>query len=68
MRNDKLKVYVADEERDERCCGSCANREHVERGFSTCKIDGHCISYLGCAFCWCRRWKRDRSFDEHAKR
>lgn len=65
-RNSKngLKVYAADEPREVRCCGSCGNQLIDANYISNCQIDGHYISHLDCDFCWCRRWKRDRRFDD----
>lgn len=28
-----------------------------------CDLDGHRISYLACFEHWCRRWKKDHTFD-----
>ena len=58
-----LKVYSSDEPRERRCCGSCGNREFIGNCNSKCLIDNHHIGYLDCDFNWCRRWKRDRRWD-----
>ena len=57
-----LKVYTSDEPREYRCCGSCGNREYIGNSVSVCSIDKHRIGYLDCDYCWCRRWKENRSF------
>ena len=62
--SDGLKVYASDKLREGRCCGSCGNRLIDVNYVSNCAIDGHYISYLDCDFCWCRRWKIDRRFDD----
>lgn len=62
--SDGLKVYASDKLREGRCCGSCGNREPVGNCQSVCKIDGHRIGYIDCDFCWCRKWKRNRRFDD----
>lgn len=59
-----LKVYASDEPREERCCGSCGNRVVVDTCSYKCAIDGHYIGYADCDYCWCRRWKRNRRFDD----
>lgn len=59
-----LKVYASDEPREGRCCGSCGNREYIGNCQSKCLIDGHYISYFDCDYCWCKRWKRNRRFDD----
>lgn len=55
------------EERKRVCC-NCGNNIRVkdEKGFVThceCSIDGHYIGYVECFEHWCRRWKRDRKWD-----
>ena len=45
-----------------RCCGNCGNREVKDYG-SYCAIDGHYVSYAACDTGWCRRWRRNRKFD-----
>lgn len=61
--SDSLKVYALDEPREDRCCGSCGNRVVISTCSYKCIIDGHYISYVDCDYCWCKRWKRNRRFD-----
>ena len=49
-----------------RCCCNCGN--NIRTGEVTsikchCAIDGHYIGYIECFEGWCRRWKRDRKWD-----
>lgn len=55
------------EERKRVCC-NCGNNIRIKdgKGFVThceCAIDGHHIGYIECFEHWCRRWKRDRTWD-----
>ena len=56
------------EERKRVCC-NCGNNIHIISDTDIvvrceCAIDGHYIGYLECFEYWCRRWKRDRKWDE----
>ena len=49
-----------------RVCCNCGN--NIRTGESAnvkchCAIDGHYIGYIECFEGWCRRWKRDRKWD-----
>ena len=51
-----------------RCCCNCGNNIRIKDtdGFVThceCAIDKHYIGYLECFEGWCRRWKKDHTFD-----
>lgn len=49
-----------------RCCCNCGNNiRQGEIGYIQCHcaIDGHRIGYLESFDGWCRRWKRDRKWD-----
>ena len=50
-----------------RCCCNCERniRHEVEpHGIECyCEIDGHRIGYIECFEGWCRRWKKDHTFD-----
>ena len=60
-----MKLHIdfrsGDEER-KRHCGNCGNRE-VDGVESHCKLDGSRIGYCDMEFRWCRRWRRNRKFD-----
>jgi hypothetical protein len=52
-----------------RVCCNCGNNTRVKdaEGMVThcqCAIDGHLIGYTECFEGWCRRWKKDRKWDE----
>ena len=59
-----IKIVVDDSpcELPKRRCINCGNRE-VNGIHSTCKIDGSRIGYVDTWDRWCRRWKRDRKWD-----
>ena len=50
-----------------RCCCNCKYniRHEIEpHGIECyCEIDGHYIGYAECFVEWCRRWKKDHTFD-----
>ena len=50
-----------------RCCCNCERnirREVAAHGIECyCEIDGHRIGYIECFEGWCRRWKKDHTFD-----
>ena len=55
-----------------RVCCNCGNNIRIkdEKGIVThceCAVDGHYIGYVACFEHWCRRWKRDRKWDEERK-
>lgn len=61
-------MEVSDKERKRVCC-NCGNNIRIkdnEDNFVRCEcsIDGHYIGYIECFEHWCRRWKRDRKWDE----
>ena len=50
-----------------RVCCNCGNNIRTgENGniVCHCAIDGHYIGYIECFDGWCRRWKKDRKWDE----
>lgn len=52
-----------------RVCCNCGNNIRIrddEDNFVRCEcaIDRHYIGYLECFEHWCRRWKKDRKWDE----
>lgn len=54
------------EENGKVCC-SCGHnvRTDTKHGVEcNCDIDGHYIGYIECMEHWCRRWKRDRTWDK----
>ena len=49
-----------------RCCCNCANCHRIHNGKwsdNYCEIDGHRIDYIETFEGWCRRWKKDHTFD-----
>lgn len=49
-----------------RCCCNCGHCERIDKGTyreTRCDIDGHYIGYVECFEGWCRRWKKDHTFD-----
>lgn len=51
----------------QRVCCNCGNCDRVEEKGHTntyCAIDGHYIGYIECFEGWCRRWRKDRKWDE----
>ena len=51
-----------------RCCCNCANDIRIkdDKGLvirCECAIDGHMIGYIKTFEGWCRRWKKDHTFD-----
>ena len=50
-----------------RCCCNCErNIRHEVAPYGIecyCDIDGHRIGYIKCFDGWCRRWKKDKTFD-----
>lgn len=65
MNKYKLVEVQEDVETRKRCCCNCG---HNIRGKlnedSTCEIDGHKIGYIQCFEGWCRRWCKDRKWEE----
>lgn len=58
-------MEVSDRERKRVCC-NCGNnirKEELHGRECYCDIDGHRIGYLECFEHWCRRWKKDRTWD-----
>lgn len=56
-------------EKRKRVCCNCGNNIRIrdnENNFVRCEcaIDGHYIGYIECFEYWCRRWKRDRKWDD----
>lgn len=54
-------------ERKRVCCNCAHNiRKKIDAAHvrCECEIDGHYIGYIECMEGWCRRWKKDRSFEE----
>lgn len=51
-----------------RCCCNCGNNGRETDVFGNvgcfCAIDGHYIGYVEAFEGWCRRWKKDDTFDE----
>ena len=58
----KLFVDFGGGEERNRCCGNCGNREVIGHS-SYCSIDNEYTTYAECDTGWCRRWKRNRAFD-----
>ena len=51
-----------------RVCCNCGNNKRIpdKNGMidhNECAIDGHCIGYVECMIGWCRRWRKDRKWD-----
>lgn len=49
-----------------RCCCNCGNCRRVTKGNhkeNYCDIDGHYIGYIDTFEGWCKRWKKDHTFD-----
>ena len=49
-----------------RCCCNCGNCLRVDKGTyreNHCAIDGHYIGYIQTFEGWCRKWKKDHTFD-----
>lgn len=65
-----IEVPATDQAERKRVCCNCGNNirsgepAHIE---CHCAIDGHYIGYVACFEHWCRRWKRDRTWDEKEK-
>lgn len=52
-----------------RVCCNCGNNVRIKDKDGVvirceCAIDGHYIGYLECFERWCRRWKKERKWDE----
>lgn len=47
-----------------RCCCNCGNNNRIG-GECYCEINGHYIGYVECFEGWCRRWKKDRKWDDN---
>ena len=62
-----VEPAVRGTERKRVCC-NCGNniRTEDEKGHIKChcKIDGHYIGYVECFDGWCRRWRKDRKWDD----
>ena len=55
----------------ERVCCNCRHNIRTGEGGNIechCDIDGHYIGYVECFEHWCRRWAKDHTFDECAKK
>lgn len=67
-KGKKMRVYYSggDKER-KRCCCNCGNNIRQEVAPAViechCQIDGHRIGYIQAFEGWCRRWKKDHTFD-----
>ena len=54
----------------DRVCCSCGNCIRMQSSKlaecieTYCAIDGHYIGYVECFTHWCRRWKRERKWDD----
>lgn len=62
---------VSSKDYKKRCCCNCGHDIRVPKenepdmvAFNKCEIDGHRIGYVDCFEHWCRRWCKDRKFDE----
>lgn len=58
---------------EQRVCCNCGNNIRVKDDHGLvvrceCAIDGHSIGYVECFENWCRRWKKDRSWDDKKER
>lgn len=53
-------------ERSRVCCNCRHNIRTGEIGYIKCHcdIDGHYIGYVECFEGWCRRWAKDRTWEE----
>lgn len=56
-----------------RVCCNCGNNIRIKKDDGIhvrceCAIDGHYIGYVACMEGWCRRWKKDRSWDKEDDR
>lgn len=65
--------YPADEKCDcqKRRCVNCGNNiRTLEKDgvICRCKLNNRSIGYVECFEGWCKHWRKDRSFDENAKR
>ena len=52
-----------------RVCCNCGNNIRIRNDKDNfvrceCAIDGHYIGYIECFEHWCRRWKKDRKWDD----
>ena len=51
-----------------RVCCNCGNNKRIadESGRIRCEcaIDGHYIGYVECMEGWCRRWKKERKWEQ----
>ena len=47
-----------------RVCCSCGHNIRDGKGGCYCEVDGHYIGYIENFGQWCRKWKRDRKWDE----
>lgn len=56
-----------DGERKRVCC-NCGNNQRIKDKHGhvrcECAIDGHYIGYVECFEHWCRRWKKERKWDD----
>lgn len=54
-----------------RVCCNCGNNERKEEAHGNiecyCSVDGHRIGYIACFEHWCRKWKKNRKWDEPSK-
>ncbi len=57
---------IMDKERKRVCC-NCGRNKRIEENDGIncyCEIDNHRIGYLENFSDWCRRWKKERKWDE----
>ncbi len=53
--------------KEKRCCCNCGRnvRKNVDGLIKCyCEIDNHYIGYVECFEGWCRRWKKERKWEE----
>lgn len=63
----KLVEVSPDGTERKRCCCNCGNNiRYEDNGRIKCKcdIDGHYIGYVECFEGWCRRWRKDRKWED----
>lgn len=49
--------------KNNKVCCNCRHNIRTSDGECHCDIDGHYIGYIDCFEHWCRRWARDKKFD-----
>lgn len=74
-REQTMKIYMHEPDyfertlvEKQRVCLSCGHYHVGEVGNHLCDIDCHGIGYIQSAEQWCRRWKKDRRWDEDCER